>query len=209
MFQGCFALRFVSYGPCHHVSGAMPRVRENKEPFPGERVMSTVYDAREFVSKLNAGKLKKPLSVTGFVKACEKSEVVLFSGVNRSEKWIEIPLELVKSVEHYGEFNFEDHARPIVKLFLQLPDSKDNHASFLLELIGELSAVVDLYESLLKDAVETQTRTASCSGQCGCSSKGTLSVRSDRRLECWMACDRECGGNITCCVLRCWDSIVQ
>ncbi len=170
--------------------------------------MSKIYKARDFVKQLNAGTLSKPVTLTGMVKDQDNADVLFFSGSGKCEKWIEIPVDSIEGVEYIEHAQCRDHTHPIVRVSLNLEDSKAASSAFLVNVIHELVSISSIYESLLRQAFKSLSSEQSTAMGC-CGSVDTKLLKSDRRPDSdgKYYCVRNCmkdGMSGEICFVRCF-----
>jgi hypothetical protein len=78
--------------------------------------------AREFISQLRAGSIRRPLTLIGIVKSVEGSDQSLMFSTGRCEDWIELPEKAISEIHTLGMAPCKDHQHPRVRIELVQSD---------------------------------------------------------------------------------------
>ncbi len=87
--------------------------------------------ASEFYERLQRNELTSSASLTGMVRASERTNFFQLS-VDSCETWIDIPVDAITEVELLGRQTCADHSHPIARISLKDAEESDPWQSHLL-----------------------------------------------------------------------------
>lgn len=105
--------------------------------------MPAGFDPKEFVTKLKAGQVFAPATLTGLIKPDEHSaDSIMFAPGSSCSGWVKVPLSLLKDITVTGSYlctaEGETHTHPIVTVELVRPGSPEGDA--IIDLLAALAA---------------------------------------------------------------------
>jgi hypothetical protein len=90
-------------------------------------VANISFSAAEFIVKLRDGQFASPpLTATGLVKVSEdEANTLLFAHGTDCTNWVEVPVQMIDSVEFLRVVPCKDHTHPLVTLVFAVPKSPE------------------------------------------------------------------------------------
>lgn len=94
------------------------------------RIKGQFYAPQDYLAKLSEDDVGLDLGFVGLIKPSGEGASLHYAHPSSCDRWVEVPLDMIESIEHLGQRTCGDHSHPLVRLNFVQPDSAP-HATFL------------------------------------------------------------------------------